>query len=116
MTTNDRVPEGDRPESQPLRRRKRSGLRPVLRARLLDETRGAECLADQFRRLLISEMDRRNVREADLARECGCSLENIVQIFDGGKGLRFDTAERLCRSIGLRLVMSLTEESEAEPG
>jgi DNA-binding Xre family transcriptional regulator len=96
--------------SPPMRRRKRSGLRPALRARLLAEVRDDESLADQFRRLLVREMDQRKIREADLAREWGCSLENIVQIFDGGKGLRFDTAERLCRSIGLRIVLSLKEQ------
>jgi plasmid maintenance system antidote protein VapI len=40
-------------------------------------------------------MDKRHIREADLARACGCSLENIVQIFNGRTGLRFDTAEKL---------------------
>jgi DNA-binding Xre family transcriptional regulator len=54
-------------------------------------------------------MTRRGLREADLAQECGCSLENIRQIFEGGNGLRFDTADKLCRSMGLRLIMSLQE-------
>jgi DNA-binding Xre family transcriptional regulator len=59
-------------------------------------------------------MDKRHIREADLARACGCSLQNIAQIFNGGTGLRFDTAEKLCRSIGLRIVLSLKEEPQPD--
>jgi DNA-binding Xre family transcriptional regulator len=72
-------------------------------SKLLEEIRGNESLADQFRGLLLREMDKRHITEADLARARGCSLENIVQIFNGRTGLRFDTAEKLCRSIGLRM-------------
>jgi methylphosphotriester-DNA--protein-cysteine methyltransferase len=110
MKGTDSVDEKGGTESQPIRRRRRSGFRPALRAKLLEEIRGDESLADQFRGLLLREMDKRHIREVDLARACGCSLENIVQIFNGRTGLRFDTAEKLCRSIGLRIVLSLKEE------
>lgn len=105
----------DRSERQPLRRRKR-GLRPGLRAKLLDDRSGEESLADSFRRLLLQEMNRRDLREVDLADACECSLENIRQIFDGGTGLRFDTADKLCRSLGLRLALSLEEPRAAQIG
>jgi DNA-binding Xre family transcriptional regulator len=55
-------------------------------------------------------MTRRGLREADLADACGCSPENIRQIFDGGDGLRCDTVDKLCRSLGQRVVVSLEEE------
>jgi transcriptional regulator with XRE-family HTH domain len=59
-------------------------------------------------------MDKRHITEADLARACGCSLQNIAQIFNGRTGLRFDTAEKLCRSTGLRIVLSLNEEPQPD--
>jgi DNA-binding phage protein len=98
----------------PVRRRRRSGLRPKLRARLAQGIPHDESLANHFRGLLIQEMIRRGVWESDLARECGCSVENIYQILDAERGLRFDTAERLCRSLGLRLIMTLQEEPQNE--
>jgi DNA-binding Xre family transcriptional regulator len=114
MKARGSVDEQVRKEGQPIRRRRRAGSRMALRAKLLEEIRGDESLADQFRGLLLREMDKRHITEADLARARGCSLENIVQIFNGRTGLRFDTAEKLCRSIGLRIVLDLKEEPRPE--
>lgn len=110
MKAKGPVDEQERTESQPIRRRRRSVSRLTLRAKLLAEIRGEKSLADQFRCLLLCEMDERHVTEADLARAYGCSQQNIAQIFNGRTGLRFDTAEKVCRSIGLRIVLSLKEE------
>lgn len=76
-TTKNSEGEKDRAKGQALRRRRRSGFRSALRARLLEEIRADASLADQFRGLLLRGMDERRVTEADLARACGCSLENI---------------------------------------
>ena len=99
---------------QPIKRRRRSGFRPALRAKFLKGIRGDESLADQFSGLLLREMNRLHITEAELARKCGCSRENIGQILDGGNRLRLYTAEKLCRSIGLRIVISLKEEPPTE--
>jgi hypothetical protein len=58
-------------------------------------------------------MEKRHITETALDRACGCSLENIAQI-QRQDGLRFDTAEKLFRSIGLRVVISLKEEPRIE--
>jgi hypothetical protein len=58
MKTKGLEPETGKTGSLPLRRRR--GLRPALRARLLGDRPDTESLADQFRRLLLQEMDRRN--------------------------------------------------------
>jgi RNA polymerase sigma factor (sigma-70 family) len=100
------------PKNQVIRRRNRK-LRPGLQM-LMDNSRSGEPSATKFRRLILQEMIKRGISEADLAKDCDCSGANIRQIFEGGGQLRFDTADKLCRAMGLRLIMILNEEKGHE--
>jgi RNA polymerase sigma factor (sigma-70 family) len=102
---------GEMPKDEPNRKRNRK-LRPGLQA-LMGNSCSGEPSATRFRRLILQEMIKRGISEADLAEACDCSGANIRQIFEGGGRLRFDTADKLCRAMGLRLIMILDEEKMA---
>jgi hypothetical protein len=52
-------------------------------------------------------MDKRHIGPGSRVR---MQSGEIVQLFNGRTGLRFDTAEKLCRSIGLQIVIGLKQE------
>lgn len=59
-------------------------------------------------RALKDEMDRQGLSQRDLARQLGCTVENVSQILDVRRpGMRISTAERLAQALGCQLVLQL---------
>jgi len=71
-------------------------------------------LASEFRRLFLGELRRRGLTMADVARAYECSGSNVGQLVGGGRDLHLGTADALCKSIGLRLVLSFRSDTEED--
>ena len=88
-------------------RRRRRGVRTNLVKALAENSDGS--LSHEFRHMLHEEMKKRGLNEVDLALGYGCSLENIYQLLDRGRDFKLETADKLCRALGLRLSISIQE-------